>query len=90
MKDGYVIHSPIFLFRFLKDPLNKGAFAFVAPKSVAKTAVLRNKLRRRGYALLRREGLKPISGIFFYKKGTATSSIIEVKASIKEILNKVR
>lgn len=51
MKNGRVIHSPLFLVR-----VQKGAssikFAAVASKKIAKTAVLRNKIQRKTYEAL--------------------------------------
>jgi ribonuclease P protein component len=48
MKNGRVVHSPLFLMRVQKNtPSTK--FAAVASKKVAKTAVLRNKIQRKTY-----------------------------------------
>jgi ribonuclease P protein component len=48
MKNGRVVHSPLFLMRVEKGaPSTK--FAAVASKKIAKTAVLRNKIQRKTY-----------------------------------------
>jgi len=59
-KQGKVIHSPIFLFKFIKNLENKGFFSFVVPKTVAKSAVKRNALRRKGYNTLKNIGILKI------------------------------
>lgn len=45
MKEGRVMHSPLFILRVIKNT-EKTRVAAVVPKKIAKTAVLRNKLRR--------------------------------------------
>jgi ribonuclease P protein component len=86
-KQGTMIHSPIFTFKCLKNLENKGFYAFVVPKTVAKSAVKRNTLRRKGYNALRGIGTKNgVSGVFLYKKGTAQASLTEIKESIELIL----
>lgn len=88
IKNGGTIASPLFVFRYLPSPTP--LYAFTAPKSVAKKAVARNKLRRQGYYALRAHSLKSYAGVFFYKKGTSKASIDEIKASIALILSKLR
>lgn len=55
MKTGRLIHSTFFLIRVKKagDTTGLSRFAFSVPKKVASTAVLRNKIRRRGYSAIR-------------------------------------
>lgn len=90
-KEGAFIHSPIFMFKYVKNLENKGFFSFVVPKTVAKSAVKRNALRRKGYNSLRNIGiLKGVSGVFFYKKGTSGATLPEINGSIEEILNKIK
>jgi ribonuclease P protein component len=52
MEKGRIIHSPFFLLRVFKTEKRTGVAA-VAPKKVAKTAVSRNKLRRKIYSAAR-------------------------------------
>ena len=66
MKDGKIISSSLFVFRYI--PQNNPQYAFVAPKSVAKQANKRNTLRRQGYSALRSYIPRHTAGIFFYKK----------------------
>ncbi len=90
-KEGFVIHSPIFMFKYKKSLDNMGHFSFVAPKTVAKKAVTRNYLRRKGYNSLKNKDFPAIFGIFIYKKGVDTT--VDKKAideSIDIILSKIR
>lgn len=90
-KEGSIIHSPIFLFKYIKNLENKGLYSFVVPKTVAKSAVKRNSLRRKGYNSLRNIGIiGGISGIFFYKKGTSGVLTTEIKESIELTLKKIK
>ena len=90
-KEGSIIHSPIFLFKYTKNLENKGLYSFVVPKTVAKSAVKRNSLRRKGYNSLRNIGIiGGISGIFFYKKGTSGVLTTEIKESIELTLKKIK
>lgn len=46
-KSGRKIDTPYFKVHFLKNKLSYSRFAFVVPRRVHKSAVVRNKLRRR-------------------------------------------
>jgi len=86
-KQGLTIHNPVFMFKFLKkSPDNIHHFSFVVPKSVAKSAVLRNKLKRIGYNFLQTQDLPNIIGIFFYKKNTNNLPKEEINQEIQTIL----
>jgi RNase P protein component len=65
-------------------------YAFVAPKSVAKQANQRNKLRRQGYSALKSFDVKSGIGLFFYKKQAKNATFAEIKEDIGLILGKVR
>lgn len=87
MKTGKMASSPLFVLRYMPSKLAQ--YAFVAPKTVAKQAVLRNSLRRRGYNALAQIVKKPyIIGIFFYKKGAPKASFKEIKEDIDILLKK--
>jgi ribonuclease P protein component len=88
MDKGGIASGSFFVFRYMKQ--EEPQYAFVAPKKIAKTAVKRNFLRRRGYNILR--FYKPISGcgIFFYKKEGLTASLEEIKNDIGLILKKTK
>lgn len=93
LKNGENTHSQWFSVVSLrqKDPQKTSRFAVVVSKKVGKTAVLRNKLRRRGYQTIERGlvGLK--SGYFvvvFFKKGTTELDTQTTQQKIVEILKK--
>lgn len=88
MDKGSIASGSFFVFRYLRQ--NIPQYAFVAPKKIAKTAVKRNSLRRRGYNILRSYGLKSCAGIFFYKKEAISASPTELKEDINYILKKVK
>ncbi len=75
------------MFKYLiqKDP----QYAFVVSKAVAKKATDRNRLRRQGYMALHSHRLKPVAGIFFFKKSLKKTSISDIKENISSVLNKI-
>jgi len=80
-KEGKSFNSSVFNFKFIKhsSSLSVG-IAVIVPKSVAKLAVRRNSLRRKGYMVVAKEfsGLPPgLSGIFVFKKYEDNLSKIE-------------
>ena len=90
-KTGRSVHSPTLTFKFV---LNKSdlppKISFVVPKSVAKLAVKRNFLRRRGYQALFpyfKHFPQGIFGVFLFKK--AEDSIPTIEEEIKNILKKL-
>ena len=90
-KEGFIIHSPIFLFKYKKSLDNKEHFSFIVPKTVVKNAVKRNSLRRKGYNTLRNKDFPAISGIFMYKKGINIDvKNEEIAENIDLILSKIR
>lgn len=89
MKNGKTLTSPLFILRYI--PQKSPQYAFVAPKTVAKQAVLRNKLRRQGYnALYKNPKMPSVLGVFFYKKGSSMASFQEIKDNINTILSNIR
>lgn len=98
MKKGGFLNSPFFTLRFLKNPLKLTHFSVVVSKKVAKTAVLRNKIRRRTYSILKKltkNSKNPLAGqayfiILFGKKGVEKATFAEVEADIKKLLEKVK
>ncbi len=104
MKKGGLTNSGLFSLRFLKNlpaqdrtdlegPENTTHFSVVVSKKVAKTAVLRNKIRRRGYSVLgkmRKSLNNPYFIILFAKKGAEKATFAETEAQILEILKKAK
>lgn len=73
------------------DSTISGKFAVVAPKSIAKLAVDRNKLRRRVYAILREYKDAIAMGVtcmLFLKKEAKNASRQEIKDEIQFLLKK--
>lgn len=86
MKQGKILSGSLFVFRYIEQ--NNPQYAFVAPKSVAKQAVDRNRLRRLGFNGLKVLPINSCAGIFFYKKEAKTASFKEIKDDIKSILDR--
>ncbi len=89
-KEGKFFTTSNFTFKFIKTGEADVKIAFIVPKSVAKLAVKRNMLRRRGYNVLKKyiqDFPAGISGVFVFKKYQNNISLIENE--IKVILNKI-
>jgi ribonuclease P protein component len=98
-KEGKFVNSPNLTFRFI---LISGQalprISFIAPKSVAKLAVKRNKLRRRGYTALGKFIDKfphGVLGAFIFKTRPTGRSfgreyeVSNIENEIKDILSKI-
>jgi len=88
MDKGIIISGSFFVLRYIKQ--DNPQYVFVAPKKIAKTAVMRNSLRRKGYNILRLYDLKINAGIFFYKKEALIVEPKEIKKDLDFILKKAR
>ncbi len=89
-KTGKFLASPNLTFKFILNNSSLPRISFIVPKTVAKGAVLRNRLRRRGYVALGKYiGQFPpkIAGAFVFKKSNTPAKDIENE--IKDILHKV-
>ncbi len=88
-KSGKFISSPTFNFKFIKTPSNQWKISFIAPKSVAKSAVRRNLLRRLGYSVLKKINQSPfgIIGVFLFKKNE--DDVVVIENEIKNIFSKI-
>lgn len=88
MKNGKMLSGPLFVLRY--KPTKYPKIAFIAPKSVAKQAILRNKLRRKGYnAISQNPKIPSIIGLFFYKKEAKSSSFKDIKDGVNTMLSKI-
>ncbi len=88
-KNGKFLNSPNLTFKYIKIP-GRLHISVVAPKNVAKLAVRRNLLRRRGYAALRKiidHFPSGVTGVFVFKKPEENISILENE--ITNILHKI-
>ena len=93
MKKGGFLNSSLFSLRFLKNPEKTTCGSVVVSKKVAKTAILRNKIRRRGYSVLKKVQTSlnsPYFIILFAKKGVEKATFIETESQIQEILKKAK
>jgi RNase P protein component len=90
-KQGQFLPSHTITLKFLlTKQRNPAKISFIAPKSVAKLATKRNKLRRCGYTALSKyikDFPAGLIGAFVFKKYEDEISIIEDE--IKTILNKI-
>ena len=88
MDKGSIISGSFFVLHYIKH--ESPQYVFVAPKKMAKTAVLRNSLRRKGYNVIRLYDLKSCAGIFFFKKEALKATIFEIKKDLDFILKKAK
>jgi ribonuclease P protein component len=87
---GQTRHSASFTLRFKRSETGSPRFAVVVSKKVAKGAVERNTLRRRGYAALSEAlqgaGAPPLSGALFMKKEGVSTPYAALLAEIQAAL----
>ena len=89
-KQGKFISSPLLTFKFISNRNEPAKISFIAPKSVAKTAVARNFLRRRGYSVLEKYISKfptGTTGAFIFRKSPESQA--EIEEEIKNVLKKI-
>lgn len=92
MKQGRIFHVPHFTLRLIEEKgLTKSLFSVVAPKSVTKLAVSRNKLKRQMRVALKgaiQPDLKGYKGILFAKKGVTILPYSQIKDEIVYLVKK--
>jgi ribonuclease P protein component len=96
MKNSRVFHSTSLSFRLVKNTKETPPkFAFVISKKVAKNATERNKLKRKGFHILREIifpneilKMKGIMGAFFFKKEGKEVCFNNLKSEIDWLLRK--
>lgn len=81
--NGGAFHTHLFTVRWKKSSQDGGRFSVVVSKKVAKTAVLRNKLRRRFYSALQNFPVKEVQGVIFVKKEATQASTADIVREIK-------
>jgi ribonuclease P protein component len=89
-KRGKFVSSSNLTFKFVIGGSLFPRISFIAPKNIAKLAVKRNLLRRRGYSASEKyihRFPSGLSGVFVFKK--PISSVLEIENEIKTILNKI-
>ncbi len=89
LKEGKTTHGNLLYLRYMPKSLDLYShFAFVAPKSVAKLAVDRNKLRRKGYSILYPLNTTNSVGVFFFKKEAKNVSSMDISSDVISLLKK--
>lgn len=89
-KESKFFVSPSLTFKYFKNNNKEVKISFLAPKNIAKLAVKRNLLRRRGYRALEKNIFQfplGITGIFIFKK--YQDDILILENEIKNILAKI-
>ena len=87
---GRFFNSLSLTFKYIKTDNKEVKISFIAPKSVAKLAVKRNLLRRRGYNALEKylnQFPAGTVGVFIFKK--YQDDILMLENEIKNILAKI-
>ena len=104
MEKGRIYTSPLFVMRAYIQPTKandykNGGISAVAPKKVAATAVMRNKLRRQIYEAVAPlqntlssliKGSSVASVIIFAKKETLTADFQDMTADLKNLFVKAK
>src|SRR3989338_7635116 len=89
-KKGGFFNSPSLTLKYFKNDDKRVKISFIAPKNVAKLAVKRNLLRRRGYTALEKhikEHPLGVTGVFVFRK--YQDDILILSDEIKNILSKI-
>jgi len=95
MEKGKIYTSPLFVIRVLQESKEgiKGGISAVAPKKVASTAILRNRLRRQIYEAIspiRNSVVSGVSVIIFAKAETAKANFSDLTADLKNLFSKAK
>ena len=102
-KEGRFVSSPNLTFKFINNTIpSTPQISFIVPKTTSKKAVVRNLLRRRGYAVLQKyfKTIPPSTlgafvfgkkgeKIFGVRKNKENNPIQNLENEIKTILNKL-
>ncbi len=91
LKNGRSFHFLFISIKIVRSDEENSRFSFVVPKTVSKSAVKRNLVRRRGYSILGKhlESIKkPYLYAFFMKKGVEKLTFDQFESEIVAILKK--
>lgn len=88
VRKGRTFHSDHLYLRVVFSDTDSKV-AFVVPKKVIKGAIQRNKIKRKGYNILKELDIKPLKGIFFAKKGIEDVTFQQLEEEIVDILKKI-
>ncbi len=89
IKTGMTFSTPLFTLRYLYNK-NTPQYTFIVSKKIVKKSTSRNKLKRKGFNIIRELPISGGLGIFLYKKLGTEASLLELKENIIFILEKVR
>jgi ribonuclease P protein component len=92
IKEGVAYHSPSFLLKVLKNPLKTTLFAVIVSKKVAKTAVSRNRNKRRVREIMKKQAKNIPQGCFYIimlKKDLNKSLFQDIEKETNELLAQV-
>lgn len=92
IKEGASYHSPSFLLKLLKNPQKTTLFSVIVSKKISKTAVSRNKNKRRVREIIKKEANKIPLGCFcviILKKDLNKSLFKDIQNEINILLAKV-
>ncbi len=97
LKEGRTIHLGNLSLKYLEvqkpSVEQKNRFRFVVSAKVAKQAVLRNLLKRRGRYIIRKfsEKIRPsFFGMFFFKSGSIELDFVALEKEILDLLSKAK
>lgn len=86
---GSIVHGSFFVFKYIKALSPR--YSFSVSKKLIKKANKRNYFRRIGYNILRENlDLKPLNGVFVYKKEGLIANKNDLSDDINSIFNKIR
>lgn len=77
--------------KYIIDPKQPASFAFIVPAKITKSAVSRNKLKRRGRAIVFKFLPRIKEGclaLIFFEKGSTTMKFPELEKEIAKLLQK--
>ena len=89
-KKGSSLGFSVLSLKYLKNNSQEVKISLIAPKNIAKLAVKRNLLRRRGYTALKKyfNQFPPgFMGVFIFKK--YQDDVLILENEIKNLLNKI-
>lgn len=89
---GRSYFTPHLTLRVATNNDNVGRVSFVVSKSITKSAVKRNSLRRHGYSVvssLKKDIKTGCIYVFFYKKGAENVTLSDLSREIKEVMGKI-
>ena len=96
LKDGKSLNFPTFSIKYAYNPeliKKESLFSIVVSKKITKTAVLRNKIRRQAYSVLKDlfpEIKKNYIVTFFLRDSIIGVSFDQLRISITDALKKIR